>query len=62
MPRKNFKILFRMSEEEVSPYTCFEKDSPPVDTEEIFEDHCVDNHGNKYQADSVLTTCCQCLM
>jgi len=45
-----------------SSYSCFEKDSPPVDANEIFEDQCVDKHGNKYPSDAVLTSCCHCIM
>ena len=52
----------RLLETETSPFTCFEKDSVPVDTEEIFEDQCVDDQGNKYQTGSKLTSCCHCLM
>ena len=45
-----------------SLYTCFEKDNIPVNTEEIFEGHCNDIHGNKYQKDSTTTSCCDCLV
>ena len=33
-----------------------------MDTEEIFEGHCEDIHGNKYQEDLTTTSCCECLM
>ena len=41
---------------------CFEKDKIPVDTEEIFEEHCEDIHGNKYEEYSETSSCCECLM
>ena len=53
---------YRLSEPEVTSYTCFEKDSYPVDTDQVFEDSCLDKHGNKYKSESILTSCCQCLM
>merc|ERR1719450_154062 len=52
----------QISEEELPSYSCFEKDSPPVDIDEIFEDHCVDNMANEYNDASVLTSCCHCLL
>ena len=55
----NFR-LFDLQES--SSYSCFEKDSPPVETDALFEDQCVDKHGNKYKSESVLTSCCHCLM
>ena len=44
------------------PYTCFEKDNVPVDTEQIFDGHCEDIHGNKHEEKSTTTSCCECLM
>ena len=50
------------------PLRYFEKDSSPVDWEEIFrveeDDHyqCEDLHGNKYQEGDTVTSCCECLM
>ena len=54
-------FLLRYNEQQ-SGYTCFEKDSPPVDADEMFEDQCVDKHGNKYPPGAVLTSCCHCIM
>ena len=42
--------------------TCFEKDNVLVDTEEIFEDHCEDILGNKYEEYSETSSCCECLV
>ena len=39
---------------------CFEKDERPVDVGEIFENHCVDVHENKFKTGDVLTSCCHC--
>ena len=44
------------------PYTCFEKDHVPVDTEQIYEGHCEDTYGNKYEEQSTTSSCCECLM
>ena len=44
------------------PFSCFEKDNVPVDTKEIYEGHCEDIHGNKYQEAYTTTSCCECLM
>ena len=55
-------LLFPRSSGDVSPYTCFERDNVPVDTEEIYEGHCEDSRGNKYQEQSTTTSCCECLM
>ena len=43
-------------------YKCFDYENVPVDTDEIYESHCMDNQGNKFQENSTLTSCCQCLM
>ena len=52
----------RFHDGETLPYSCFEKDSVPVDTDDIFEDQCVDKTGNKFDEGSSLTSCCQCIM
>ena len=41
---------------------CFEKDAVPVYTEQIFDEYCGDIHGNKYQENSTVTSCCECLL
>ena len=43
-------------------FTCFEIDNVPVDTEQIYEGHCEDIHGNKYEESYTTTSCCECLM
>ena len=52
---------FRFPKEE-SRFSCFEKDAIPVYTEKIFEGYCSDVHGNKYQENSTVTSCCECLL
>merc|ERR1719450_226061 len=53
---------FRLSDAETSSFACFEKDTVPVDNEEIFEDQCVDDQGNKYSIGSSLSSCCHCII
>ena len=33
-----------------------------MDTEQIYEGHCEDIHGNKYKESYTTTSCCECLM
>ena len=58
----NDKSFYSRVLEEDSPYKCFEKDSPPVNTEDIFDGgHCIDLNGNKFVENSNTTSCCECL-
>ena len=47
---------------EESKFKCFETDTIPVNPEKIFGGYCSDIHGNKYQENSTLTSCCECLV
>ena len=42
--------------------TCFEKDTPRVNVEAEFEDHCQDKEGNLYNEEAKLYSCCKCIM
>ena len=53
--------LFR-SNDDGPTLACFERDDTAVDTREIFENHCEDIHGNKYEELSETSSCCECLM
>ena len=54
-------FLFRTSDDGPG-LACSEKDKVPVDTEEIFEEHCEDIHGNKFEEYAKTSSCCECLM
>ena len=61
LPFNTFYFQFRTSDNTPS-LTCFQKDRNPVDLEEIFEEHCEDIHGNKYEENSETFSCCECMM
>ena len=42
--------------------TCFEKDTPRVNVEAEFEDHCQDKEGYLYNEEAKLYSCCKCIM
>ena len=56
-----FKI-FRASIKDDSHIKCFETDTIPVSVDKIFEDYCEDLRGNQYQENSMLASCCECIM
>ena len=57
-----FKVFILRAFEAISAYKCFEKDSPPVDPEDMFNDgHCTDLNGNKFIENSNTTSCCECI-
>ena len=47
---------------EEAKFKCFETDAVPVYPEKIFDGYCSDIHGNKYQENSTVTSCCECLL
>ena len=54
-------ILWRVADEEAL-VKCFERDIIPVETSNIYEGFCLDDKGNRYQENSTLTSCCECIM
>ena len=47
---------------EEAKFKCFETDAIPVYPDKIFDGYCSDIHGNKYQENSTVTSCCECLL
>ena len=57
----NHMIVHRYPKEEAK-FKCFETDAIPVYPDKIFDGYCSDIHGNKYQENSTVTSCCECLL
>ena len=45
---------------EQKEYKCFENDLEPIDTNESFDEKCLDNAGNVHFENATLTSCCEC--